>query len=46
MSTSPPEPTPEEEEAPLERHASELRMTRRCPTHDDLERVVDPDEDA
>jgi hypothetical protein len=45
MSTSQPEPTPEEEDAPRERHASAFRMTRRYPAHDDPERVVDPADD-
>jgi hypothetical protein len=43
MSTSQPEPTPEEEDAPLERREEE--DAQRYPGHDDPERVVDPDDD-
>jgi hypothetical protein len=45
MSTDQPEPTPEEDDASLERHASAFRMTQRYPTHEDPERVVDPKDD-
>jgi hypothetical protein len=45
MSTDQPEPTPQEQHAPLERHASAFRMTRRYPAHEDPERVIDPDQD-
>jgi hypothetical protein len=46
MSTHQPEPTPEEQDAPLERDASAFRMTRRYPAHDDPQLVVDPDEES
>jgi hypothetical protein len=42
MSTSQPEPIPEEEDAPPERREEE--DAQRYPAHDDPERVVDPDE--
>ena len=43
MSTDAPEPTPEEEDAPLERREEE--DAQRYPAHEDPERVVDPDEE-
>jgi hypothetical protein len=39
-----PEPTPEEEDAPLERREDE--EAARYPGHDDPERVIKPDPDA
>jgi hypothetical protein len=44
MSTGAPEPTPEEEDASLERREEE--DAQRYPAHEDPERVIDPDEDA
>jgi hypothetical protein len=47
MSTGTPDRTPEEEDAPPERHAFAFRMTRqRYPAHEDPERVIDPDKEA
>jgi hypothetical protein len=43
MSTSQPEPTPEEEDAPPERREED--DAQRYPAHDNPERVVDPDDD-
>jgi hypothetical protein len=43
MSTSQPEPTPEEEDAPLER--SEEEDAQRYPAHEDPEPAIDPDGD-
>jgi hypothetical protein len=42
MSTDQPEPTPEEQDAPLERREEE--EAQRYPAHEDPERVIDPDE--
>ena len=42
--TEPPEPTREEEDAPLERRQDE--DAQRYPAHEDPERVIDPDPDA
>jgi hypothetical protein len=42
--TEQPRPTPEEEDAPLERREEE--DATRGPGHDDPERQVDPDPDA
>jgi hypothetical protein len=39
-----PQPTPEEEDAPLERREDE--DAQRYPAHEDPERVIDPDPDA
>jgi hypothetical protein len=44
MSTDQPEPTPEEEDASLNRRQEE--DAQRYPGHEDPERVIDPDEDA
>jgi hypothetical protein len=44
MSTEEPEPTPEEEDASLERRKEE--DAQRYPAHEDPERVIDPDEAA
>jgi hypothetical protein len=44
MSTGAPEPTPEEEDAPLERREDE--DAQRYPAHEEPERVIDPDEEA
>jgi hypothetical protein len=43
MSTSQPEPTREEEDAPLERREEE--DAQRYPAHDDPDRVADRDDD-
>jgi hypothetical protein len=43
MSTSQPEPTLEEEDAPLERREEE--DAQRYPAHEDPERVMDPDDE-
>jgi hypothetical protein len=43
MSTDQPEPTPEEDEASLERRKEE--DAQRYPAHEDPERVVDPEDD-
>jgi hypothetical protein len=42
--TESPEPTREEEDAPLERRQDE--DAQRGPAHEDPERVIDPDPDA
>ena len=42
--TEPPEPTREEEDAPLELRQDE--DAQRYPAHEDPERVIDPDPDA
>lgn len=44
MSTSQPEPQPEERDAPPERRQEE--DAERYPAHEDPERVIDPDPDA
>jgi hypothetical protein len=44
MSTDQPQPTPEEEDASLNRRQEE--DAQRYPSHEDPERVIDPDEDA
>lgn len=43
MSTGEPEPTPEEQDAPLERREEE--DAQRYPAHEDPERVIDPDDE-
>jgi hypothetical protein len=43
MSTDQPEPTPEEQDAPLERRDEE--DAQRYPGHEDPERIIDPDQD-
>jgi hypothetical protein len=43
MSTDQPEPTPEEQDTPLERREEE--DAQRYPGHEDPERLIDPDQD-
>lgn len=43
MSTDQPEPTPEEQDAPL---ASQEEDAQRYPAHEDPDRPIDPDEES